>query len=100
MQTYLVTGVALKTGQPKEKIQRRVRAASGRDAIAKVDASVLKRGKLFLSAQAWSLTKATKPVPDDRAEHTADMHRSADAACGREWVCVCAACRMVRGASK
>lgn len=31
---------------------------------------------------------------------TAREHRAADAACGREWVCACAACRNVRKASR
>lgn len=37
-----------------------------------------------------------KPAPCPTAEQTAKEHQAADARCGREWECQCAACRQVR----
>ena len=33
-------------------------------------------------------------------QRTAFSHQDADKACGREWVCACAACRIVRAWEK
>lgn len=44
----------------------------------------------------FRLTDAGKKAALQIYIDTAEQHKAADVACGREWVCTCGACRIVR----